>query len=183
MENYVNRRSKLHFKRWFLSSSLFSKDNVNTGARSSSRVNNFFLRLFCYCFLVIRQDRRWLAGLQNIFSTCQVHKAGLLFLPQCSYNNPLFHACGRHMRSFWVTGTTRFESVDITCQIWPIKGYTRGWYTGTSCLKKWLQAPPLFLSPVSSPFCFVLFCFFHVCAFSIQQTRLSRSLEQARLRG
>ena len=89
MENYVNRRSKLHFKRWFLSSSLFSKDNVNTGARSSSRVNNFFLRLFCYCVLVIRQDRRWLAGLQNIFSTCQVHKAGLLFLPQCSYNSSI----------------------------------------------------------------------------------------------
>ena len=89
MENYVNRRSKLHFKRWFLSSSLFSKDNVNTGARSSSRVKNFFLRLFCYCFLVIRQDRRWLAGLQNIFSTCQVHKAGLLFLPQCCYDSSI----------------------------------------------------------------------------------------------
>ena len=35
------------------------------------------------------------------------------------------------------------------------------------------KRPPL-LSPVSSPF------YFRVCAFSIQRTRLSRSLEQAR---
>ena len=54
--------------------------------------------------------------------------------------------------SFWVTGTTHFEIVDIICQIWPIRGYTRSWYTGKSRLKKWLQAPPPFLSPVSSRF-------------------------------
>ena len=64
----------------------------------------------------------------------------------------LFHARGLRMPSFWVTGTTRFESVDIICQIWPIKGYTRGWYTGTGRLKKWLQALPSNLSPVSSRF-------------------------------
>ena len=67
----------------------------------------------------------------------------------------LFHARGRRMPSFWVTGTTRFESVDIICQIWPIRGYTRSWYTGTGCLKKWLQAPPPLLSPVYSRFTFV----------------------------
>ena len=67
----------------------------------------------------------------------------------------LFHARGRRMPSFWVTGTTRFESVDIICQIWPIRGYTRSWYTGTGCLKKWLQAPPPLLSPVSSCFTFI----------------------------
>ena len=66
------------------------------------------------------------------------------------------------MPSFWVTGTTRFESVDIICQIWPIRGYTRSWYTGTGRLKKWLQAPPPLLSPVSSRFIFV----FALCQFS-----------------
>ena len=76
------------------------------------------------------------------------------------------------MPSFWVTGTTRFESVDIICQIWPIRGYTRSWYTGTGRLKKWLQAPPPSL-PSSLPF------YFRVCAFKTQRTRLSRSLEQA----
>ena len=64
----------------------------------------------------------------------------------------LFHERGLRMQSFWVTGTTRFESVDIICQIWPIKGYTRSWYTGTGRLKKWLQALPSNLSPVSSRF-------------------------------
>ena len=59
------------------------------------------------------------------------------------------------MPSFWVTGTTRFKSVDIICQIWPIRGYTRSWYTGTGRLKKWLQAPPPLLSPVSSRFTYV----------------------------
>ena len=68
---------------------------------------------------------------------------------------PLFHARGRRTPSFWVTGTTRFESVDIICQIWPIRGYTRSWHTGTGCLKKWLQAPPPLLSPVSSCFTFI----------------------------
>ena len=29
------------------------------------------------------------------------------------------------------------KSVDITCQIWPIRGFTRRWYTGTSRWKKW----------------------------------------------
>ena len=59
------------------------------------------------------------------------------------------------MPSFWVTGTTRFKSVDIICQIWPIRGYTRSWYTATGHLKKWLQAPPPLLSPVSSRFTYV----------------------------
>ena len=68
----------------------------------------------------------------------------------------LFHARGHRMPSFWVTGTTRFESADIICQIWPIRGYIRSWYTGAGCLKKWLQAPPPLLSPVSSRFTFVL---------------------------
>ena len=58
---------------------------------------------------------------------------------------PLFHARGRCRPSFWVTGTTRSESVDIICQIRPIKGYTRTWYTGTGRLKKWLQALSHFL--------------------------------------
>ena len=74
--------------------------------------------------------------------------------PQLGYNLlefnswiPLFHACGRHTPSFWVTRMTCFESIDTICQIWPIRGYTRNWCTGTSCLKKWLQAPPPLLSP------------------------------------
>ena len=46
-------------------------------------------------------------------------------------------------------------SVDIICQIWPIRGYTWRWYTGTGRLKKWLQAQPPLLSPVSSRFTFV----------------------------
>ena len=33
--------------------------------------------------------------------------------------------------------------------------YQEQWYTGTGCLKKWLQAPPPLLSPVSSHFTFV----------------------------
>ena len=63
---------------------------------------------------------------------------------------PLFHVRGRRMPSFWLTGTTRFDSVDIICQIWPIRGYTRSWpwYTGTGRLKEWLQAPPLQFPPV-----------------------------------
>ena len=68
---------------------------------------------------------------------------------------PLFHMHGHHLPSLWVTGMTHFESVDLICQIWPIRGYTRGWYTGTGRLKKWLQAPPPLLSPVSSRFIFV----------------------------
>ena len=68
---------------------------------------------------------------------------------------PLFHTRGRRMPSFWVTGTTRFESVDMICQIWPIRAYTRSWYTGTGRLKKWLQAPPPLLSAVSPCFTFV----------------------------
>ena len=82
--------------------------------------------------------------------------------PQLGYNLlefnswiPLFHACGHHTPSFWVTGTTCFESIDTICQIWPIRGYTRNWCTGTGCLKKWLQAPPPLLSPVSPRFIFV----------------------------
>ena len=69
--------------------------------------------------------------------------------------NPLFRIRGRHTPYIWVTGMTHFDSVDITCQIWPIRGYARSWYTRTGCLKKWLQAPPPLLSPVSSCFMFV----------------------------
>ena len=47
------------------------------------------------------------------------------------------------------------RSVNITSQIWPIRGYTSSWYTGTSRLKKWLQAVPPFLSPASSHFIFM----------------------------
>ena len=154
MEKYIKSRSKLHFKWWFLNSSLFSKDNVNTGARNSSRVKNFLLPLFCYCFFVIKTEDGW--------QDCKTSFPRTKFTRQvfCSFLSapmiPLFHACGHRMRSFWVTGTTRFESVDITCQIWPIRGYTRRWYTGADRLKKWLQAPPPLLSPVSSPFTFVL---------------------------
>ena len=46
------------------------------------------------------------------------------------------------------------RSLNITSQIWPITGYTRSWYTGTSRLKKWLQALLPFLSPASSQFIF-----------------------------
>ena len=59
------------------------------------------------------------------------------------------------MPSSWVTGTTRFKSVDIICQIWTITGYTRSWHTGTRRLKKWLRGSPPLLSPVSSRFIFV----------------------------
>ena len=39
---------------------------------------------------------------------------------------------------------------NFTREIWPIRGYTRSWYTGTGSSKKWLQDPPPLLSPVSS---------------------------------
>ena len=78
----------------------------------------------------------------------------------------LFHARGRRMPSFWVTGTTRFESVDIICQIWPIRGYTRSWYTSFNGS----SGPAL---PSFFPF------YFRLRPFSIQRFRLSRSLEQA----
>ena len=67
---------------------------------------------------------------------------------------PLFHVHGRCTPSLWVTGMTRFESVDIICEIWPIR-YTRSWYTRRGRLKKWLQALPPLLFPVSSHFIFV----------------------------
>ena len=84
----------------------------------------------------------------------------------------LFHARGRRMPSFWVIGKTRFESVDIICQIWPIRGYTRSWYTGTGRLKKWNTG-----SAASSPLSFIPF-YFRLRALSIQQ--LSRSPGQAK---
>ena len=43
--------------------------------------------------------------------------------------------------------------------IWPISGYTKSWYTRMGCVKKWLQASPPLLSPVSS-------CYFLVFALS-----------------
>ena len=67
---------------------------------------------------------------------------------------PLFHTRACCMPSFWVTETSALRSVNITSQIWPNRGYTRSWYTGTSHLKKWLQALPPFLSPASSNFIF-----------------------------
>ena len=134
------------------------------------REDDSFLQLFCYCHFVIRQDRSQSAGFQKHFflapssqGRSSVPSSALL----CAGNLvnirstqklswiPLFHARGRRTPSLWVTGTTRFESVDIICQIWPIRGYTRSWYTGTGCLKKWLQAPPPLLSPVSSCFTFI----------------------------
>ena len=77
--------------------------------------------------------------------------------------------------SFWVKESKRLplRSVNITCQIWPNRGYTRSWYTGTSYLKKWLQAPLPFLSLVSSRFIFL------VVLFQSLRTRLTQSLEQA----
>ena len=65
---------------------------------------------------------------------------------------------------------------DIICQIWPIRGYTRSWYTGTGRLKKWWgsAAPAL---PSFLPF------YFHLHAFLIQRAPLSWSLEQARSLG
>ena len=84
---------------------------------------------------------------------------------------PLFHAHGRRTPSFWVIGTTRFESVDIICQIWPIRGYTRSWYTAIGCLNKWFRtgsaAPAL---PSFLPF------YFPVRAFSIQRTISERAI-------
>ena len=177
MENYVNSRSKLHFKRWFLNSSLFSKDNVNTGARNSSRVNNYFLRLFCYCFLVIRQDRRWSAGLQNIFSTCQVHKAGLLFLPQCSYDSSISPMWTPHviylsdrndpLWEYWYN-LSNLTNQRVYQELVYLNKPFKEMITGYAALSL-----PSFLPFL---FCFVfVFCFFfHVRAFSIQQTRLSR---------
>ena len=74
---------------------------------------------------------------------------------------PLFHACGRHMRSFWVTGTTRFESVDITCQIWPMKGYNQGLVYRNKLFKEMITGSTALSLPSFLPFlfCFVLFFF------------------------
>ena len=134
------------------------------------REDDSFLQLFCYCHFVIRQDRSRSAGFQNPFflvpssqGRSSVPSSALLCVGNLVNIHSthellcicLFHVRELHMTSFWVTGTTRFESVDIICQIWPIRGYTRSWYTGTGCLKKWLQAPPPLLSPVSSCFTFI----------------------------
>ena len=103
---------------------------VGTGAHSSSRVNNFFLQLFCcYC------HRSRSAGYcRNIFSTCQVYKAARSSVPSsallyvgnllntgiCSTQKLLWilllHTHGSCALSFWVTGTTCFGSVDLTTQ-------------------------------------------------------------------
>ena len=134
------------------------------------REDDSFLQLFCYCHFVIRQDRSPSAGFQKHFfltlssqgrssvpSSALLCEGNLVNIHSTQKLSciSLFHARGLRMTSFWVTGTTHFESVDIICQIWPIRGYTRSWYTGTGCLKKWLQAPPPLLSPVSSRFTFV----------------------------
>ena len=60
----------------------------------------------------------------------------------------------------------------VNCQNWPIRRYTRSWYTGMRCLRKWLQAPlfSLFFSPPFPPR-------FRPLALSL--VHLSRSLEQA----
>ena len=128
------------------------------------------LPLFCYCHFIIRQDRSRSAGLQkHLFHApslqgrssvpssvlpCAGNLVNIRSTQELSWI-PLFHTRGHRTPSLWVTRTTRFESVDISCLIWPIKGYTRSWYTGTGRLKKWLQAPPPPLSPVSSRFIFV----------------------------
>ena len=60
------------------------------------------------------------------------------------------------------------------------------WHESVRHAKSWqrLQAPPPFLSQISSPrfsllsFILSFFFFFYVRAFSIQRTRLSRSLEE-----
>ena len=99
---------------------------------------------------------------KNTFSSRQVHKAGssvrssssallcaVNLVNICSTQELswilLFHARGRRMPSFWVTGTTRFESVDIICQIWPIRGYARSWFLPERSFKEMItgwQAPP-----------------------------------------
>ena len=125
----------------------------------------------CYCNVVIREDRSRSAGLQKHFflvpsSQCRSSAPSKVLLCAGNLVNMrstqtflpwirLFHARRRRMPSFWVTGTTRFESVDMICQIWPIRAYTRSWYTGTGRLKKWLQAPPPLFSAVSPCFTFV----------------------------
>ena len=124
----------------------------------------------CYCNVVIREDRSRSAGLQKHFFPARSSQ-GRSSVPfsalLCAGNLvnirstqklswiPLFHTRGSRMPSFWVTGTTRFESVDMICQIGPIRAYTRSWYTGTGRLKKWLQALPPLLSAVSPCFTFV----------------------------
>ena len=141
-----------------------SKDDMNL-----EHVDNS-LRLFCYCHFVIRQDRsRSTRSQKHLFHAPS--SQGRSFVPSsallCARNLvenilpteklsliPLFHARGRRTPSLWVTGTTCFESVDIICEIWPIWPI-RSWYTGTGRLKKWLQAPPPLLSPVSLRFIFV----------------------------
>ena len=133
--------------------------------------------MFCYCHFVIRQDRSRSAGLQEHFFLapssqgrssvpslallCAGNLVNIRSTQKLSWIS-LFHARGRRMPSFWVTGTTLFESVDIICQIWPIRTYTRSCYTGTDHLKKWLHAPPPLLSPVSSRFTF-LFALYQFC--------------------
>ena len=69
-----------------------------------------------------------------------------------------------------------FRSVDITCQIWPTRRYTRSWYTKTSLLKKRLQAPTPFLSqfPPMLFLCLLLLNFF-------TWLYISGSLEQAKV--
>ena len=102
------------------------------------RVNNSFLRLFCYCHFFIRQDRSRWAGLQkHLFQApssqrrssvpsstllCAGNLVNIRSKQELSWI-PLFHERGRRTPSFWVTGTTHFESVDITCQIWLKENY------------------------------------------------------------
>ena len=113
---------------------------------------------------------------KNIFSKRQVHKAGLLFLPQPN----LVHSLNREVIVDGFLSLTRVDaarhqsewqkrpalrSVAITCQIWPIRGYTRRWYHGTSCLKERITGSAAL--PLSSFFPF----YFHVRAFSIPVDR------------
>ena len=134
------------------------------GKRKGERAcNNFFYNPLPPTFGTFEIIR---FRLSNCWNVRQVF-CSFLSAPMCgksrkhSFNTvklswiPLFHARGRRTPSLWVTGTTRFGNVDIICQIWPIRGYTRSWYTGTGRLKKWLQAPSPLLSPVSFRFIFV----------------------------
>ena len=96
-----------------------------------------------FTHFVIRQDWSRSAGSQkHLFlaprsqARSSVPSSALL----CA-GNPIFHKRGSCTRSFWVTKTTRFESVDTICQM--------------GRLKKWLQAPLPLLSPVSSHYVFM----------------------------
>lgn len=87
---------------------------------------------------------------------------------------PLTRAHRRCTPSFWQERLA-LRSVDKTCQISPTRRYTRSWYTGTSILKKWLQA----LTPFLSQFPSILILCLHFLNF-LTRLYISRSLEPAK---